>query len=86
MTRGFLRTMAEVAQRPFVTLGALGSWRAHGRGLVGSESSGPPRYRLPDVEGLVAQNEYSNWLCVVSLQRLAPVGRNESALMTETPE
>jgi hypothetical protein len=32
MARDFLRTMAEVAQRLFVTLGALGSWRAHGRG------------------------------------------------------
>ena len=84
--RDFARTMAEVPRRRFVTRTPPGSRRAYGQGPGWIRVVGPSRYRLLDGESFLAENEYRDWLCLVSLQQPEPVGLNESALMTEESE
>ena len=83
ITRGFLRTTAEVAQRAIVTSDASGSWRAYGEGPRWIRVLGSIALPAPGPRGLLGRERIQDWLRVVSLQQPGPVGLNESALMTE---
>lgn len=70
MTRDFLRTMAEVAQRLFVTSDAMGSWCAYGQGPRWIRVVGSFALPAPGLRGLLGRERIQG-LAVCSISSAA---------------